>query len=46
MADEGGIEFNMGQKKDGSGPAITQAEINRLIQTTRRVPEPYSGANH
>jgi hypothetical protein len=46
LADEGGIEFNMGQKKDGSGPAITQAEINRLIQTTRRVPEPYSGANH
>jgi hypothetical protein len=37
LGDDGGIEFNIGQKKDGSGSVLTQAEINRLIQTTRRV---------
>ncbi len=43
LGDDGGIEFNMGQKKDGSGPAVTQAELNRLIQSTRRVPVQLSG---
>jgi hypothetical protein len=37
MGDEGAIEFNIGQKKDGPGSIITQAEINRIVQTTRRV---------
>jgi hypothetical protein len=37
MGDDGAIEFNIGQKKDGPAPMITQAEINRIIQSTRKV---------
>lgn len=37
-ADDGGLSFIFAQKVKGSGPAITQAEINRVIQTARKIP--------
>lgn len=37
MGDDGAIEFNIGQRKNGPAPMITQAEINRIIQSTRKV---------
>jgi|SRR5690242_13681655 len=37
LGDNGGIEFNIGQRKEGSCPAITQAELNCIIQSTRKV---------
>lgn len=37
LDDDGGIEFNIGQRKEGTSPAITQAELNAIIQSTRRV---------
>ncbi len=37
MGGDGAIEFNIGQRRDGPAPMITQAEINRIIQSTRKV---------
>lgn len=36
---EGGIDLMFIQKIDGSAPAITQPEINRVIQSIRKVPQ-------
>lgn len=36
LADDGGIEFIVSQKTDGTAPIVTQAEINRMIQSVRR----------
>jgi len=36
FADDGGIEFIIFQKTDGTAPIVTQAEINRMIQSVRR----------
>jgi hypothetical protein len=38
FADEGGVRFVFSQKVTGTPPPITQSEINRVIQTVRRVP--------
>ena len=38
-ADDGELEFDFSQKQEGPTPAIAQAEINRIIQTTRKAPE-------
>jgi hypothetical protein len=40
FADDGGLSFAFAQKGQGLSPAITQAEINRVIQTVRRLSEP------
>jgi hypothetical protein len=39
FADDGGLSFAFAQKGQGLSPAITQAEINRVIQTVRKIPE-------
>ena len=39
FADDGGLYFVFAQKSEGHAPAITQAEINRVIQTVRKIPE-------
>ncbi len=39
FADDGGLSFAFAQKGQGFSPAITQAEINRIIQTVRKIPE-------
>lgn len=39
FADEGGLEFLFAQREGGPVPAITQAEINRVIQSAHKVPE-------
>lgn len=36
--DEGGIELHFFQKTDGSAPVVSQAEINRVIQSIRKLP--------
>jgi hypothetical protein len=45
FADDGGLSFAFAQKGQGLSPAITQAEINRVIQTVRRIPEPSLSAS-
>ena len=40
FADDGGLYFVFAQKSEGHAPAITQAEINRVVQTVRKIPEP------
>jgi hypothetical protein len=40
FADDGGLEFVFEQRGEGPAPTITQAEINRVIQTVRKLPEP------
>ncbi len=37
FAEDGGLAFMFAQR--GNGPAITQAEINRVIQTVRKISE-------
>lgn len=39
FADDGGLSFAFAQKGRGLSPAITQAEINRVIQTVHKIPE-------
>jgi len=39
FAEDGGLYFVFAQKGQGLSPAITQAEINRVIQTVRKIPE-------
>ncbi len=39
FADDGGLGFVFAQRGEGLFPAITQAEINRVIQTVRKIPE-------
>lgn len=39
FADDGGLAFLFAQRETGPVPAITQAEINRVIQSARKVPE-------
>lgn len=39
FSDSGGLAFLFGQREKGSVPAITQAEINRVIQSARKAPE-------
>jgi hypothetical protein len=39
FSDSGGLAFLFGQREKGSVPAITQAEINRVIQSVRKAPE-------
>ncbi len=39
FAADGGLAFLFAQRDNGPTPAITQAEINRVIQTVRRVPD-------
>jgi len=36
FADDGGISFTISHKTDGTAPIVTQAEINRMIQSVRR----------
>lgn len=45
FADDGGLSFAFAQNVQGLSPAITQAEINRVIQTARKVPEPSLSAS-
>lgn len=40
FADDGGLNFIFAQRGEGPSPAITQAEINRVIQTVRKIPKP------
>jgi hypothetical protein len=35
-AEDGELELTLAQRKEGPPPSITQAEINRIIQTVRR----------
>lgn len=44
FADEGGIEFIFFVKERGSVPTISQAEINRVLQNVRKVPDVRSAA--
>lgn len=44
FAEDGGLGFIFAQKDKGTTPAITQAEINRVIQTARKIPEEGSSA--
>jgi hypothetical protein len=44
FADDGGIAFHFAQKEKGPLPPITQAEINRVVQTVRENIAPTSGA--
>jgi hypothetical protein len=39
FSDQGGVAFLFGQREKGPAAAITQAEINRVIQSVRKVPE-------
>jgi hypothetical protein len=39
FADDGGLSFAFAQRSGGPAPAITQAEINRVVQTVRKIPE-------
>jgi len=39
FADDGGLGFMFAQRSEGTAPAITQAEINRVVQTVRKIPE-------
>jgi hypothetical protein len=45
FADDGGLGFVFAQRSEGLFPAITQAEINRVIQTVRKIPEPALSAS-
>lgn len=45
FVDDGGLSFAFSQKAEGPAPAITQAEINRVVQTVRKVPEPSLSAS-
>lgn len=45
FADDGGLSFAFAQKGQGFSPAITQAEINRVIQTVRKIDEPALSAS-
>lgn len=38
FAEDGGLSFVFAQKDKGAGAAITQGEINRVIQTARKIP--------
>jgi hypothetical protein len=38
FAEDGGLSFVFAQKDNGAGAAITQGEINRVIQTARKIP--------
>jgi hypothetical protein len=40
FSEDGGLYFVFAQKGQGLSPAIAQAEINRVIQTVRKIPEP------
>jgi hypothetical protein len=44
FADDGGLYFVFAQRSEGPAPAITQAEINRVIQSARKISGPASGA--
>jgi hypothetical protein len=37
--EDGGLSFIFAQKENGAAARITQAEINRVIQTARKIPE-------
>ena len=39
FSDNVGLSFIFAQRENGAAPAITQAEINRVLQTARKVPE-------
>ncbi len=39
FSDDVGLSFVFAQREDGVAPAITQAEINRVLRTARKVPE-------
>jgi hypothetical protein len=39
FSDDVGLSFIFAQRADGIAPAITQAEINRVLRTARKVPE-------
>jgi hypothetical protein len=45
FADDGGLSFAFAQKGQGLSPAITQPEINRVIQTVRKISEPALSAS-
>ncbi|MGD0841443.1 MAG: hypothetical protein ABSA32_09825 [Candidatus Acidiferrales bacterium] len=38
FGNDGEVDLTFGQKVGGSAPAITQAEINRIIQSIRKIP--------
>jgi len=39
FADDGGLEFNISRPNNTSAPAITQPDLNRIIQTARKTPD-------
>ncbi|HWX54337.1 MAG TPA: hypothetical protein VN176_07065 [Verrucomicrobiae bacterium] len=41
FSDEGGMEFIFLRRKDATSPALTQPEINRVLQTVRKTPDPH-----
>ena len=44
--EDGGLGFIFAQRENGSEPPITQAEINRVIQSVRKLPEEALSASH
>lgn len=44
FADDGGLYFVFAQRSEEPAPSITQAEINRIIQSARKISGPSSGA--
>jgi hypothetical protein len=38
FADDGGLAFLFAQREQGPVPAITQGEINRVLQSVRKTP--------
>ena len=45
FADDGGLSFAFAQKAEGTALAITQAEINRVVQTVHKISEPALSAS-
>lgn len=45
FAEDGGLSFLFEQREKGPSTAITQAEINRVVQTARKIPEAGLGAS-
>lgn len=45
-ADDGGIDIMFSQKPGGTAPSISQPEINRVIQSIRKIPKVPATADH
>lgn len=46
FAQDGGLAFLFSQTNSGPAPAVTQAEINRVVQSVHKVPENNLSASH